>query len=184
MKIVTISANPPEIETPSLLLRKLCTEDINALSEWISDPDLYKYWAAAPAEFEKNPQGYFTDNETIEKYYGEPYDCIDWFVYHKTDEKNIGEVLFYNIEYDYQCEIGYRLSKAYRGEGLAEEAVKAAVEAVFALTDIKRITAHIDVNNTPSERLIKKAGFAFEGTSKRMRIFDTVSNWNVYAKIK
>jgi ribosomal-protein-alanine N-acetyltransferase len=184
MTLYEISPNPPDIETVSLILRKLRDKDIPSLSEWISDPEIFKYWAAAPAEFELKPGEFFTGQDVIDKYYGEPFDYIDWFICHKDSGKIIGEVLFYDIKDEYQCEIGYRLSKAYRGQGFAEEAVRAAVKAVFALTDIKRITAHIDVSNTSSEKLIKKIGFVYEGTSRRLKIFDTISDWNVYALIK
>jgi ribosomal-protein-alanine N-acetyltransferase len=184
MKIAELSPSPPDIETERLTLRKLRVSDVKSLSEWISDPEAYKYWAASPAEFEIDPIAYFTNEDKIDEYYGEPFDYLDWFIFHKEDNKIIGEVLFYSIESDYQCEIGYRLSKAYRGKGFAEEAVRSAIDTVFKITDIKRITAHIDVKNEVSEKLIKRLSFTYEGTNRRMKICDTVSNWNVYALIK
>jgi ribosomal-protein-alanine N-acetyltransferase len=171
----------PKIQTERLILRAAEVTDAKDIAEWISDPELYKYWAAKPTEYELSPLEYFS----CEKNLREPdFYSLDWFIYHIEDKKIIGEVEIYDIKDDYQGEICYRLSRDYRGCGYGEEAVKAALGAVFEHTKINRISAHIDVRNIESEKLIKKIGFSYEGTMRRMKVFDTIADWRLYSFLR
>jgi ribosomal-protein-alanine N-acetyltransferase len=172
-----------EVETERLILRTPCPNDAASIAEWISDPDLYDMWAAKPMDAELRPMEYFTNEEKIKEITALEND-FDWFIYHKADRKMIGEVEIYDILDGYQGELCYRLSKAYRGKGYAAEAVEAAVRAVFENTGIFRLSAHIDVRNITSEKLIKKLGFSYEGTHRRQKILDTISDWRVYSFLR
>jgi ribosomal-protein-alanine N-acetyltransferase len=169
----------PELTTERLVLRAAKTTDAAAIAEWISDPVLYEMWAAKPLPLEVNPFEFFNDEKNLLN-----TETLDWFIYHKADEKVIGEVEFYDIEDNYQTEISYRISPKYQGKGYAEEAVKAAVEAVFEYTEINRIAAHIDVKNIKSEKLIEKIGFSLEGTIRQMKFFDTISDFRLYSFLR
>jgi ribosomal-protein-alanine N-acetyltransferase len=169
----------PEIKTERLLLRAAKTTDAEAIAEWISDPRLYEMWAAKPLPHELNPLEFFRDEKNLRE-----FDTLDWFIYHKADKKVIGEVEFYDIKDDYQTELSYRISPKYQGKGYATEATEAAVKAVFEHTKINRISSHIDVRNIKSENLIKKIGFRYEGTIRRMKFFDTISDWRLYSFLR
>lgn len=58
-------------------------------------------------------------------------------------------------------EIGYLLSPAVWGRGLASEAVAAMVDAVFTLTPVKQLIANSRVDNAASRRVLEKSGFSF-----------------------
>lgn len=45
----------PTLETENLILRTLCQEDIPALSEWMADKAVYKFWGMNPVKNDKNP---------------------------------------------------------------------------------------------------------------------------------
>jgi ribosomal-protein-alanine N-acetyltransferase len=170
----------PVVETERLILRQVTTSDAPDLAEWVSNPEIYKYWSVKPSPHELNPLEYYGNEESLRKILDE-YDDIDVVIYHKEDKKVIGEIEIYGIESDYQGEICYRISSAYQGQGLCSEAVKAFCEAVFMHTKIGRISAHIDVRNIGSEKLIKKVGFSYEGTSRQQLFFDTISDWRLYS---
>jgi ribosomal-protein-alanine N-acetyltransferase len=172
-----------EIETERLILRTPRPSDAVYIAEWISDPELYELWAAKPLDLELRPLEFFGTEERI-KETTDWGNNLDWFIYHKTDGKMIGEVEVYDIEDEYQGELSYRLSRAYRGKGYAAEAVDAAVKAVFEYTNIFRLGTHIDVRNINSEKLIKKIGFSYEGTHRREKFFDTISDWRVYSFLR
>ena len=73
-------------------------------------------------------------------------------------------------------EIGYVLSKAYWGQGLMPEAVKAVIDWLFNEEKLDFIiVGHFD-HNTQSRRVIEKCGFQYIKTSKYKTRFDTVEN--------
>ncbi|MEO0344324.1 MAG: GNAT family N-acetyltransferase [Pseudomonadota bacterium] len=61
-----------------------------------------------------------------------------------------------------EAEIGFRLAKAFWGNGFATEATIAMVEAANDFEDIHRIIAIVDPNNLTSARVLQKLGMQFE----------------------
>ena len=75
------------------------------------------------------------------------------------------------------AELGYYLAEEYWGKGIMTEAVKQACKYVFDNSDIIRIYAEPFAHNTPSCRVLEKAGFRFEGllrsnAVKNGKVFD------------
>ena len=73
-------------------------------------------------------------------------------------------------------EIGYVLSKAYWGQGLMPEAVKAVIDWLF--NDVQLdfiIVGHFD-RNAQSKRVVEKCGFQYVKTTKFETRYDTVEN--------
>ena len=61
-------------------------------------------------------------------------------------------------------EIAYMISEAHHGRGLGTRAVALLVDKLFRETDLQRVYALIDAENTPSLRLVERLGFVREGT--------------------
>lgn len=73
-------------------------------------------------------------------------------------------------------EIGYVLSKAYWGQGLMPEAVKAVIDWLFHEVRIDFIiVGHFD-RNAQSKRVVEKCGFQYIKTNKFETRYDTVEN--------
>ena len=73
-------------------------------------------------------------------------------------------------------EIGYVLSKAYWGQGLMPEAVKAVISWLFFEENLDFIiVGHFD-RNAQSRRVIEKCGFQYIKTTKFETRYDTVEN--------
>ena len=73
-------------------------------------------------------------------------------------------------------EIGYVLSKAYRGQGLMPEAVKAVIDWLFNEEKLDFIiVGHFD-RNAQSRRVVEKCGFRYIKTTKFETRYDTVEN--------
>ena len=73
-------------------------------------------------------------------------------------------------------EIGYVLSKAYWGQGLMPEAVKAVIDWLF--NEIRLdfiIVGHFD-RNAQSKRVIEKCGFQYIKSTRFETRYDTVEN--------
>ena len=63
-------------------------------------------------------------------------------------------------------EVGYWLTLAARGRGVATRSVVAAAGHAFA-NGIYRVEAHVRVGNAASERVLERAGFVREGVKRR-----------------
>ena len=73
-------------------------------------------------------------------------------------------------------EIGYVLSKAYWGQGLMPEAVKAVIDWLFNGVQLDFIiVGHFD-RNAQSKRVVEKCGFQYVKTIKYETRYDTVED--------
>ena len=82
------------------------------------------------------------------------------------DNKVIGSIGVFRQENIHRqtAELGYYIAEEYWGKGIMTEAVKQICEYVFDKSDIIRIYAEPFAYNTPSCRVLEKAGFQYEGT--------------------
>lgn len=153
-------------ETERLFLFLPCEDHAGAISEF------YKRNFSALKEWEPNLSESFLNPEFIKKIL--PFEStLDskakqvryWFSLKTAPSCPIGSVTFQNIVRGpfLSCQIGYKLDSAFRGQGLAEEAVRAALFLLKEKTDLHRVEALTDINNAPSVSLLKKLGFTKEG---------------------
>lgn len=63
-------------------------------------------------------------------------------------------------------QIGIELVPSARGKGLGTEAQRLVAEWLFATTPANRVEASTDVENTPEQRSLEKAGFVREGVAR------------------
>ena len=68
-------------------------------------------------------------------------------------------------------EVGYILHPDHWGQGIAGEAVRAAIDHVFATRDLDDLTADVDPDNAASIRLLERLGFVKTGFAER--------TWNI-----
>ncbi len=94
-----------------------------------------------------------------------------WFqlaIARRADDALIGDIgLHLNAQSD-AAEVGFTLARSAQGQGLAQEAVAAALDLVFAHTPAQRVLGITDTRNTASVRLLHKLGM------KRFSSRDTV----------
>jgi RimJ/RimL family protein N-acetyltransferase len=66
-----------------------------------------------------------------------------------------------------EVEAGWWVTEDRRNEGLATEAMEAAIDDLFSHTDFETITAYIsDGENEPSRRVATKLGFSVRGRGR------------------
>ncbi len=61
------------------------------------------------------------------------------------------------------AEIGYSLSRAYWGQGLATEALHLVIQFSFRELHLHRLEAQYDIRNPASHRVMEKCGMRQEG---------------------
>jgi RimJ/RimL family protein N-acetyltransferase len=62
-----------------------------------------------------------------------------------------------------RVEIGYGLAAPSRGHGYGSEAVLAVTEWLLSQPEVRQVLAHTLTTNTPSRRVLEKAGFRYLG---------------------
>jgi ribosomal-protein-alanine N-acetyltransferase len=81
-----------------------------------------------------------------------------------SEDKMIGTCGFTRFDYNNNSgEIGYVINPAYRGRGIADEAVRAVMQFGFETLRLNRIEAKFIEGNSASMRVMEKTGMTFEG---------------------
>lgn len=76
----------------------------------------------------------------------------------------VGQVSLRAVDLEHgHGEIGYGADEAWHGLGLGGAAVRRFVADLFARTPLVKLYAHVAVHNTPSIRVLERAGFVREG---------------------
>ena len=156
-----------KLETDRLLLENISKEDNEFILAQFSDNDVNKYLYDAEPMIDISEA-----NELIEFYMQpEPRGQHRWVLVRKSDGIKMGTCGFHCLDrINKKIDIGYDLTKEFRGYGYMQEALKASINYVMQDFDIHRIDACIYCENERSIMLAKKLGFSFYGESE-MYIF-------------
>jgi ribosomal-protein-alanine N-acetyltransferase len=148
----------PTLETTRLILRPWSLDDVDALHELWTDPQVRRYlWddegisrerAAATVE-----AGVASARE---------HGVGLWCALRKPANLLAGFCGFRSIGDSPDIELLYGLRPAHRGQGLATEAARAALEYAFDAGLFTRVYARTDVSNRLSVRVIERLGMQFE----------------------
>ncbi len=91
-------------------------------------------------------------------------------IYDKESDRLVGHISLYAIKrMPYSSAfIGYSMDQHFVGRGIATEAVKLVLDFAFISLKLHRVEAYIAPANTPSIRVIEKAGFVREGLLRKL----------------
>jgi len=178
MDLKTLFTPFPVLETRRLILRALRPSDLDDLYEYASDPEIDHY---VPWEHYKNRDEACENlNMFLEQYDKEGFGA--WGIEHRADKKLIGLINTSKPGYNRRVEVGYTISRAYWGQGLATEALQAAIQFGFEKMELARIEAVVLPENSASARVLEKAGMQFEGLLRKYQVWkDKPRDLNIYA---
>lgn len=85
------------------------------------------------------------------------------------DDSIVGELLYFKgLDYQSGYEVGYELfSPEYSGQGYTSEALLLFCAYMFSIRPINRIQVNLMEGNIPSQKVVEKCGFTYEGTMRR-----------------
>jgi RimJ/RimL family protein N-acetyltransferase len=146
------------IVTERLILRSARPDDLEAMHAVLSDPRATRWWSTPPHETLEQTRTW------LEGMIANGPDHPDFVV--ERDGRVIGKAGFYEMP-----DIGYILHPEVWGQGLAAEAVGAAIDHVLRTRDVETLTADVDPENAASIRLLQQLGFVRTGSAER--------TWNV-----
>lgn len=147
-----------ELHTPRLILRSARPDDLEAMHAVLSDSRATRWWSTPPHETLDQTRTW------LDEMIANGPDHPDFVV--ELSGRVIGKAGFYVMP-----DIGYILHPDVWGQGLAAEAVGAAIDHVFSTRDIETLTADVDPENAASIRLLQRLGFVRTGFAER--------SWNV-----
>jgi ribosomal-protein-alanine N-acetyltransferase len=150
----------PELRTSRLILRRLRNEDVSAVNEYASCPEVSAYLGWTPHLNLQETKGYI---EFLQKRYRKGLHS-EWGIALADSDKVIGTIGFTNVDITNECcELGYVLSSSYWGKGYMDEAMSAVLRAAFEDLKANRIVLTILEDNLPSIRFASRNGFRQEG---------------------
>jgi len=149
------------MKTVSLIIREFIESDFDAVHEYTTDPEVFKYQPWGPNTLKDTHD--FIQN-AIARQLKSPRDDYELAVEHPI-EGLIGGCGIYtrNIE-EGKAKIGYTLKKSMWGKGYGTEVVGALIHFGFQQLGLHRIEASCDTRNTGSYRVMEKNGMKREGT--------------------
>lgn len=156
------------IETKRLILRRFRVEDAEDMyNNWASDHEVTKFltWP--------NHESVETTRELLKnwvsKYEDDTY--FNWVMEFKETGKAIGNISAVRFDEKTEAaEIGYCMSRAYWGQELMPEALRAVMDYLFDEVGVNRVAACHDSNNPKSGRVMDKVGMKLEGTLRQAGI--------------
>lgn len=172
----------PTLLTPRLRLRPYEPRDVDDLFAMQSDPVVMRYWSYPP----------WTERAQAEAKLVEVVAAIrraeacPWVVADRASDRFVGTcALFALVPTHARCEVGYALTRAGQGRGLATEAVRRALVHAFDVLGMERIEADVDPRNGPSVRLLERLGFRREGLLRaRWRVAGEVQDAFLYGLLR
>lgn len=149
------------LTTDRLIVRELCTEDIDTLCRIYKDPEIGEFLddIMKDPELEKEKLTAYIKN--IYHFYG--YGL--WGVFRKYDGQLIGRcgVECKIIDNSEEYELGFLIGRKFQMQGYAAECVDAVIKYCFKEFEFPRILAVIDKNNLPSIHLVSRLGMKQSG---------------------
>ncbi len=152
--------NLPTITTPRLALRLISDEDVEAIFEVFSDPEVMRYWSTPPLA--GRAEAVELVNEIHESFARQV--MLKWGVARRADNYLIGTMTLYNLDFDNRrAEVGYALGRTHWGQGYMHEALQALLAFAFETLDLRRLEADVDPRNHASIQTLERLGFQREG---------------------
>jgi ribosomal-protein-alanine N-acetyltransferase len=150
----------PLLETPRLCLRELVLTDAQAIFDIRGDYEVTRYNTGLAYDRIDQARDLI---QAIRAGYVDGAE-LRWGITLKNNPTVIGMCGFnYWVRHDRRASIGYDLARAYWGQGLMTEAVRAMVDFGFGYMNLNRIEADADGRNPASARVLHKVGFRDEG---------------------
>ena len=150
----------PIINTPRLTLRRITSDDVDAMFEVFSDAEVMRYWSTPPLADRAGAVELV--NEIHESFARQV--MLKWGVARRADNHLIGTTTLYNIDFsNRRAEVGYALGRAHWGQGYMQEALQALLIYCFETLNLRRLEADVDPRNRASIQTLERLGFQREG---------------------
>lgn len=153
-----------QIETDRLILRNVTPDDYQACFAWCGDPDVNEYMIYPLYKKAEDVKTWLESKDE-----DDPDDYDLGFVLKETGELIGMGGLFYKEEEDI-WKIGYNLRKDMWGNGYVPEAMRAIIDHVRSVRDVRVIEGEVCVDNNKSRRVMEKLGMSYYGDCRYTKL--------------
>jgi len=162
-----VSVEPIELRSDRLLLSAPGERDVDTVAALCQDPEIQR-WTTVPSPYTRDDAVGFVLN-VVPPGWERGTSCT-WGIRLAKGEGAFGPLVGM-IGLDHvdtgSAELGYWLSPSSRGTGIMSESVRLVLHFGFDTLGLQRIVWHAFTGNVPSAAVARRAGFQFEGTSRR-----------------
>ena len=147
----------PTITTPHLTLRPLTLDDLDAMFRIFSETDMLKYFP------NPNPPTMDRAQRMIETQIQQwqNYGLGSWGVVPHGETEIAGWNGLQYLPETNETEVGYMLSRKFRGKGYSTEGARAGLEFGFKSLGLDQIIGLVHPENIASQRVLLKCGMTF-----------------------
>jgi ribosomal-protein-alanine N-acetyltransferase len=156
----------PELTTERLLLQEIKPEDQPFIYEGLSHPEVIPFYGVRYDSLEATGAQMEWYKKMAEEGSG-----ASWKMVERGSGRKIGvtSVYYYKPEHN-KAEVGFWLLPEHWHKGFALEALNAAIDYWKNEKALHRMEAFVEDGNEASGKLLKKAGFSYEGTMRDCEI--------------
>jgi [ribosomal protein S5]-alanine N-acetyltransferase len=155
-----------KLETKRLILRDLKESDKNSLQKNINNLEISKWLLVVPYPYSSKDAEWFID-KCIKDSKKEERTSYEFGIINKENNELLGIIGLTKInKFSSYGTIGYWLGEKYQRKGYMFEAGQEVIKFAFEKIGLRRLNIEVFEGNIPSENLIKKFGFEYEGTAK------------------
>ncbi|MFV9425880.1 GNAT family N-acetyltransferase [Microbacterium sp. S1037] len=150
-----------EVVRERVRLRPVVDADLEAMVRYRGDADVCRFLPFEPqtAEDIRGRIGHLFGGTSLEGDRGGVVLAIE----HLADGTVIGDLVIFHLDLRAgSAEIGWVVSPAASGRGLATEAVRALIDTAFSVYGLRRLVARIDADNARSLALAERVGMRRE----------------------
>ncbi|RBL90285.1 GNAT family N-acetyltransferase [Chitinophaga flava] len=148
-------------QNSKIVIREFLPAELSIFCKLFKDDSVTRYLPF------RTPEQYIEAfHDALEDYKKGPFGR--WGIFDAVNNDFIGMCLArFFADMPSQVEIGYTLSQAYWGKGIATESSKALVDYCFTNTDTHEVVAVTDLDNIGSQKVLEKAGLRRVDNLKR-----------------
>lgn len=153
-------SNPIELHTPRLTLRQWRPSDLAPFAAMNSDADVMHYYPATWTTEQSDAFAERVRRLIDERGWG------FWAVEERPSGQFMGFVGLHTpskeLPFSPCVEVGWRLAKAYWGQGYATEAASTAVRFAFEQLHLKELVAFTSIHNFKSTAVMRRIGMRYD----------------------
>jgi RimJ/RimL family protein N-acetyltransferase len=152
------------IQTERLALRPFAPDDIDALAEVLSDPEVMRYVGKGEERGRTREESERTLRTILEEYGRWGHGLLAATTPKENDGRPIGwcGLIRWNLDGVEEVEVAYLLGRPYWGKGFATEAATAVRDFGLGARGRRRLVSLIYPDNRASVRVAEKMGMAHE----------------------
>ena len=152
------------VTTDRLTLRRLQPNDLERFAACRADPVLARYQGWSPLSVDE-ARSFIREMQLAPAFETEAW--LQIAIASRPGDELIGDIGLC-LHAGGEAEIGFTLARALHGKGLATEALRALIPALFARPEVQRVVGITDARNRASIRVLERLGMALVGRTEAL----------------